>query len=383
MRGCLDGVRVLELARYQAGPQCGSMLGELGAEVIKVERIGGEETRANPPIHNGQSIYFAVYNRGKKSITLDLESERGKELLRKLVKVSDVVLENFRPGIMEKMGFGFDVLKSINPRIILTRASAGGQYGPYRHRPGFDPLGQAMSGLMYLTGRSSGSPVRTASSVIDRVTALHATIGTLAALLETKVSGRGQVVDVCLMDTGFRLTEIPLSQYWATHKEPEPGGQTSIQCKDGSVVIVAVTPPQWSRLFSTIGRPELANDKTFTDASAQNRRLRDDAISQWAIARTVKEVLRSLEDADVPVAPVNTIAQAAQDPHLREREVLVEVEDAGGGKVLVPGLTIKLSETPGRLGKVPKVGEHNDEVLSTILGLSREEIAGLRTEGVV
>jgi len=182
MGGSLDGVRVLELARYQAGPRGGMILSDLGAEVIKIEKPGGEETRQSPPMVRGQSVYFSVYNRGKKSLCLDMRQERGKEIFAALVPTADIVLQNFRPGVMERMGFGYERLRALKPGIILVSVSGFGQYGPYRDRPAFDPLGQAMSGLMSLTGQPVGQPVGTASSIVDRYTSLHATIGMLAAL---------------------------------------------------------------------------------------------------------------------------------------------------------------------------------------------------------
>ena len=208
MTQSLEGVRVLELARYQAGPRGGMIMSDLGAEVIKIERLGGEETRNNPPMVRGQSIYFTVYNRGKKSICLDMRSERGKAIFTDLVKTADIVLENFRPGTMAQMGFAYDQLKAINPRIILVSVSGFGQEGPYRDRPAFDPLGQAMSGLMTLTGTPVGQPLGTASSIIDRTTALHATIGALAALRHRDRTGQGQMVDCCLLDSALTLVEI-------------------------------------------------------------------------------------------------------------------------------------------------------------------------------
>ena len=182
MGGALDGIRVLELARYQAGPRGGMILSDLGAEVIKVEKLGGEETRKSEPLVRGQSVYFTVYNRGKKSLCLDMRTERGKEIFAALVPTADIVLQNFRPGVMEKMGFGYDRLRQLKPDIILCSVSGFGQYGPYRDRPAFDPLGQAMSGLMSLTGNPVGTPLGAATSLVDRYTSLHATIGMLAAL---------------------------------------------------------------------------------------------------------------------------------------------------------------------------------------------------------
>src|SRR5919197_4182375 len=225
MAGCLDGIRVIELARYQAGPRGGMILSDLGAEVIKIEKPGGEETRKSPPMVDGQSVYFSVYNRGKKSICLDLRQPAGTQVLRDLIKAADFVLENFRPGTIERMGFGYDELKKLKPDIILLSVSGFGQYGPYRDLPAYDPLGQAMSGLMMLTGQPVGTPLGTASSIVDRYTALHATIGALAALRHRDQTGEGQVVDVCLMDSALTMVEIPLSYYLGTGKEGGEGGR--------------------------------------------------------------------------------------------------------------------------------------------------------------
>ncbi|MGA8381181.1 MAG: CoA transferase, partial [Stellaceae bacterium] len=225
MGGALDGIRVLELARYQAGPRGGMILSDLGAEVIKIEKLGGEETRQSPPLVRGQSVYFSVYNRGKKSLCLDLRAERGKEVFAALVKTADIVLQNFRPGVMDKMGFGYERLCQLKPDIILGSVSGFGQYGPYRDRPAFDPLGQAMSGLMHLTGSPIGQPLGTASSIVDRYTSLHATIGMLAALHHRDRTGEGQVVDVCLMDSALTMVEIPTSYYLATGEEGGEGGR--------------------------------------------------------------------------------------------------------------------------------------------------------------
>jgi formyl-CoA transferase len=219
MTGALDGIRVLELARFQAGPRGGMLLSDLGAEVIKIEPPGGEETRRHHPMVRGQSVYFAVYNRGKKSICLDLRSARGKEVFAALVPRADIVLENFRPGVMAAMGFDYQRLRALHSGIILVSVSGFGQYGPYRDRPAFDSLGQALGGLMALTGQPEGHPVGTASSVVDRYTALHATIGALAALRHRERTGEGQLVDVCLLDSALTMVEIPTSYYLATGAE--------------------------------------------------------------------------------------------------------------------------------------------------------------------
>ena len=199
--GCLDGIRILDLSRVQAGPRCSMMLSDMGAEVIKIEKMGGEDTRKAKPIVKGQSVYFGAYNRGKKSICLDLRQAAGKAVFFDLLKSADMVLENFRPGTMEKMGLGYDELTKVKPDIILIRVSGFGQYGPYKDRPAYDSLGQAMSGLMMLTGAQvAGEPIATSFSLVDRTTALHAAIGALGALCHRLQTGRGQVIDVCIMD---------------------------------------------------------------------------------------------------------------------------------------------------------------------------------------
>ena len=356
MKGCLTGVRVLELARYQAGPRAGLLMSDMGAEVIKVEKVGGEETRQQTPFVNGTSVYFTAYNRGKKSITLNMRSEKGKDIFRELVKDADVVLENFRPGVIARMGFDHETLKEIKPDIILTSVSGFGQYGPYRDRPAFDPLGQAMSGLMDVTGIPEGHPVLTGSSIIDRVTSLHACIGTLGALIHRNATGQGQIVEVSLLDSGITLTEIPISHYLGTGSDPEEYFNSLFQTKDGYVVVLATSKELWSRLFTAMGRSDLAEDPTYLGFSVSSdiHEERLSLLRQWVASQSVEEVTETLVKADVPVGPVNTIAQAARDPHLKEREMLVEVpNEDDSGSIMAPGLTIKFSETKGSVGKVP------------------------------
>src|SRR5467141_579293 len=223
----LEGYRVLDLGRQQAGPRCAQVLARLGAEVIKVERLGGEETRYSQPWVGKQSAYWVQYNSGKKSLSIDLRTEKGKEVLRELVKISDVLLQNFRPGTIETMGFGYDVLKGLNPRIIMVNVSAYGQFGPYREQIGYNPIGQTMAGVAMVTGEEGMPPIRAGVPIIDRTTALHASIGTLAALRERDLSGEGQAIDVCLADTGYSSTEIPISAYHGTGAEPKRGKSDS------------------------------------------------------------------------------------------------------------------------------------------------------------
>ena len=375
----LEGVRVLELARYQAGPRGGMIMSDLGAEVIKIERLGGEETRGNPPIVRGQSVYFTVYNRGKKSLCLDMRAPRGKAIFTELVKTADIVLENFRPGTMDTMGFGYESLKAINPRIILVSVSGFGQYGPYKDRPAFDPLGQAMSGLMELTGKPVGQPLGTAASIIDRTTALHATIGALAALRHRDRTGEGQIVDVCLLDSALTLVEIPTSYYLGTGEEGGEGGRPPYRAKDGYVVIAAVGREMAGRLMGHVGGDSSMAGAITSGVGDERRRLLD----AWCATRTVKDICDALLELGVPVAPVRTIPEVAKDPHLWAREMMVKMDDPVAGEMYVPGVAIKLSATPGQVGPVPTPGQHTDEVLGRLLGYDAATLAELRTSKVI
>ncbi|HVC57520.1 MAG TPA: CoA transferase [Stellaceae bacterium] len=382
MSGSLDGVLVLELARYQAGPRGGMILSDLGAEVIKIEKLGGEETRKSQPLVRGQSVYFAVYNRGKKSLCLDMRTERGKAIFAALVPKADIVLQNFRPGIMEKMGFGYDELCKLKRDIILVSVSGFGQYGPYRDRPAFDPLGQAMSGLMSLTGAPVGTPLGAATSLVDRYTSLHATIGALAALRHRDRTGEGQVVDCCLLDSALTMVEIPTSYYLATGQEGGEGGRPPFQAKDGHVVISASGREMASRLMRIVTGDDNASAEGFTSRVEQGD-ARKQAVAKWCAQNTVDHIVTTLLAAEIPVAPVKTIPQVAEDPHLWEREMLVKMPDAVAGEMYLPGATIKMSKTPGRVAPVPTPGQHTDEVLSSLLGYDAAMLRGLREANVI
>jgi crotonobetainyl-CoA:carnitine CoA-transferase CaiB-like acyl-CoA transferase len=381
MSGALDGIRVLELARYQAGPRGGMILSDLGAEVIKLEKIGGEETRQSSPMVNGQSVYFSVYNRGKKSVCLDMRQEEGKAVFRDLLKTADFVQENFRPGTRAKMGFDYLELCKIKPDIILLSASAFGQYGPYRERPGFDPIGQAMSGLMMLTGKPVGQPLGTASSIVDRYTALHLTIGALAALRHRDQTGEGQVIDVCLMDSALTMVEIPTSYYLSTGEEGGEAGRPPYKAKDGWVIISGGPATMRKRLAEiTGGAIQPMPDGSYPAISSGKRSA---AIETWCAEHTVDEIVSILAENEIVVAPVKSTPEVAKDPHVWEREMLVKMDDAVAGEMYLPGLTIKFSKTPGKLGPVPTPGQHTDEILGGLLGYDDVRIAELRAARVV
>ena len=386
----LEGIRVLDLGRYQAGPRCALMFARMGAEVIKVESLRGDESRGNGPTVRGQSAYWVQYNSGKKSLAINLRTDEGKGVLRELVKVSDVFLQNFRPGTIETMGFGYETLKDLNPRIVMINVSAYGQYGPYSDRVGFDPIGQALGGMMSLTGFPDGPPVKTHFPLIDRITALHATIGALAALRERELSGEGQAIDVCLADTGFTANEIPITAYLGEGKLQEREGNGSglgnaFETSDGWLIVAANNEAMWTRICEALERPDLLQDPRF--ATRQERSDRAEELEQevagWFLERTMQEASDHLSRFSVPCSPVNDVAQAANDPHLSEREILMEVPDPIAGSIHVAGKMIKFSRTPMVVGSTPMVGEHTEEVLRDVLGYSGERIRALEESGVV
>ena len=386
----LEGIRVLDLGRYQAGPRCALMFARMGAEVIKVESLRGDESRGNGPTVRGQSAYWVQYNSGKKSLAINLRTDEGKGVLRELVKVSDVFLQNFRPGTIETMGFGYETLKDLNPRIVMINVSAYGQYGPYSDRVGFDPIGQALGGMMSLTGFPDGPPVKTHFPLIDRITALHATIGALAALMERELSGEGQAIDVCLADTGFTANEIPITAYLGEGKLQEREGNGSglgnaFETSDGWLIVAANNEAMWTRICEALEMPDLLKDPRF--ATRQDRSDRAEELEQevagWFLERTMQEASDHLSRFSVPCSPVNDVAQAANDPHLSEREILMEVPDPIAGSIHVAGKMIKFSRTPMVVGSTPMVGEHTEEVLRDVLGYSGERIRALEESGVV
>lgn len=387
----LEGIRVLDLGRYQAGPRCGLMFARMGAEVIKVESVAGDESRKNGPTVRGQSAYWVQYNSGKKSLSINLRSSEGKEILTDLIKKSDILIQNFRPGTIDIMGFGYEKLREINPKIIMVNVSAYGQYGPYKDRVGFDPIGQAMGGLMSLTGEEGMPPVKTFFPLIDRITSLHATIGALAALREREISGEGQTIDVCLADTGYTCNEIPISAYLGSGYEQtrEGNGRGTGGCyqsKDGWVILAATNENMWVRLSESIGKSEWLTDDRFQtrlDRTRTNAEALESELSEWFSGKTMGEAVEILSSNGVPCSPVNTTAQAAVDPHLTDREIIVEVPDPVAGSIHVSGKMIKFGRTEMVVGSAPVVGQHSEEILSGLLGYSEERINELNNNQVV
>ncbi len=389
-RTTLEDIRVLDLGRYQAGPRIGLVLARLGAEVIKVEAPGGDESRKQGPTVRGQSAYWVQYNSGKKSLGLNLRHEEGKEILRQLVKVSDMLIQNFRPGTMAEMGLPYEKLRELNRGIIMVNVSAYGQYGPYRDRIGFDPIGQAISGMMSLTGFPGNPPTRTYNPIIDRITALHGAISALAALHERSLSGEGQCVDVCLADTGFSMTEIQCSAYLGAGIIPERTGngrglQNTYQTKDGWVLIAAVSDNIWPRVCKAIDAPELENDPRFAQPSARQKewQVLEQRLQAWFEARTVKDAVDTFSSLGIPINAVNDVPAAAQEPHLHERELLIEVPDPVAGRIHVSGKFTKLSRSELVVGSAPLPGQHTEEILTKLLHYTPAVVNKLEAEGAV
>ena len=384
----LDGVRVLELARWQAAPRGGMVLRDMGAEVIKIEWRKGADLRNSGPFVDDMSVQFAAYNRGKKSITLNTRHPKGKQMFMDLVEVSDVVLENFRPGTMEEMGFSYENLSKVNPGIILASVSGFGQYGPYRDRQCFDPIIQAMSGIGHQTGRGFGQPIMAEGPIMDRTAALHATIGILGALRYRDRTGEGQWLEVAMMDGGITYEEVALAMCHETGTNDFKRTGSFIKCKDGWITTGAARAGMWERMLRVMGYDELAEDPEFSApmfATAQVE-TRMELLHEWCEERTVNEVEDALVAADIPVGRANSIPDVLADRQIWERDVMMEMEIAepGGKKMLVPGPTIiKFSKTPTTAGPIPKYGEHNQDIFGGLLKLDDDAMAMLREEEVI
>ena len=386
--GVLDGVRVLELARWQAAPRGGLVLRDLGAEVIKIEWLKGSDLRNSGPFVGDMSVQFAAYNRGKKSISLNTRHQKGKEMFLDMVKLADVVLENFRPGTMEKMGFDYEVLSQANPGIILASVSGFGQYGPYRDRQCFDPIIQAMSGIGHQTGRGFERPIMAEGPIMDRTAALHATIGILGALRYRDRTGEGQWLEVAMLDGGITLEEVALAMCHETGTNDFMRSGSFIQCQDGWITTGAARAGMWERALKVMGYDELSQDPEFAAPmfATDKAEVRMELLHLWAEQRTVKEAEEALVAADIPVGRAMSIPEVLEDPHLWEREVMVEmdIDEPGGKKMLVPGPSIiKFSKTPTTAGPIPKYGEHNQELYGELLGLDQEALDQLKEDGVI
>ena len=393
--GPLAGIRVLELGQLIAGPFAGKTLGDLGADVIKIEPPGtGDPLRQWRLLHEGTSVWWAVSSRNKRSIVLDLHQPEARAVAARLAAECDIVVENFRPGTLEQWGLDHASLATANPGLIMLRISGYGQTGPYRERPGFGVVAEAMGGLRHLSGEPGRVPVRVGVSIGDTLAALHGTIGVLAALHERERNGGiGQVVDVALYEAVFNCMESLLPEYSAFGAVREPAGSAlpgiapsnAYPCRDGWVLVAGNGDSIFVRLMRAIGRDDLAVDPALVGNGGRVARVEeiDGAIGAWTGDRAVAEVLAVLDAARVPAGRVYTVADIAADPQYRARDMIVSARTPTGLDLEVPGVVPKLSRTPGSIRtEAPALGQHTDEVLSAA-GWSSEEIARMRAQGII
>ena len=393
--GALRGVRVIEMGQLIAGPFAGKTLGDFGAEVIKIEApSGGDPLRNWRMIRNGTSVWWQVQSRNKRSIALDLREDAGRDLARRLIAEADVLIENFRPGTLESWGMGWEDLSLLNPGLVMLRVSGFGQTGPYRDRPGFGVVGEAMGGLRHLTGEPGRVPVRCGISIGDTLAALHGVIGVLMALYHRDArGGKGQVIDVALHEAVFNVMENLIPEYDVFGAVREPTGSSlpgiaptnAYPCADGYVLVAGNGDSIFKRLMGAIGRKDLADDPDLAGNTGRVARVEelDAAIGAWTAQRSVADVLAALDAAHVPAGRIYTVADIAADPHYRAREMILAETMDDGSALDVPGIVPKLSRTPGSCRRAaPKLGEDTDAVLREV-GLSEEQIAALRARGVV
>ncbi len=396
VKGALTNLKVLDLTRVLAGPFCTMMLADMGADVIKIEQAGkGDDTRAMGPFQNGESAYYMNLNRNKRGMTLNLKDPRGKELFLEMVKKADIVTENFRPGTMEKLGIGYEDLKKVNPGIIYAAISGFGHTGPYKMRPGYDIIAQAMSGLMSTTGWPGGEPTRTGTAMGDILAGLSCAIGILAAVNSRNLSGMGQKVDVALVDSAVASLEIINMIYLVEGRVPQRIGNRyestypydSFKASDGSLVIGAGNDKLWQNFCIAMGKPELAEAPEYIKVQDRIERHEElkTIIEEWTMKRTVQEVLDLVNEAGVPCAPIMTIDKIVKDPHIAEaREMFVKTHHPVAGDLTVTGSHIKLSGTPASLRTpAPLLGQHNANILGELLGLDEEKVKELEGEGVL
>lgn len=394
--GPLSGVRVLELGTLIAAPFAARLLGEFGAEVVKVEMPGdGDPLRRWRKIHNGASLWWRLQSRNKKSVSVNLKSPEGQEIVRRLAAEADVLIENFRPGTLEKWGLGWEELHQLNPKLTMVRISGFGQTGPYRERPGFGAIGEAMGGIRYTTGDASSPPARVGVSLGDSLASLHAVIGALMSVLRVKTGqGEGQMVDVSLFESVFNLMESLVPEYdMFGHVRARSGGalpgispSNTYPTADGGFLVIAGNGDSiFRRLMVAIGREDLANDPRLksNDGRVAHSDLLDAAIADWSRTRGVEEAMAILDAAEVPNGRIYSVADIVEDPHYAARGMIVPSILPDGSEVKMPGVVPKLSETPGGVRWLgPELGEHTRAVLGE-LGIPQEELDALASRGVI
>jgi len=392
--GPLHDIKVLDFTRVLAGPYATMILGDLGAEIIKIEQQGsGDDSRAYGPYLKGESAYFMSLNRNKQSLTLNLKTSEGIDIVNKLVEQVDVVVENFRPGTMEKLGIGYDKLKEINPRLIYASTSGYGQTGPYSHRPAYDAVVQALGGIMSITGQPGGQPTRVGSSVGDITAGLFCAIGILTALHERNQSGEGQMVDVAMLDCQVAILENAISRYGVTGEIPRPVGNRHPSIvpfepfdTQTSPIMVAVGNDHLWKIFCDLINLDIAEDPRFAVNPKRNENylaLRP-IIANRLKEKTSEEWQTIFDKAGIPNGPINSVDKVVQNEQVLAREMIVELDHPVAGKMRMPGIPIKLSRTPGELkDPAPVLGEDTDSLLKKYLKLSDEKIEELRINRVI
>jgi formyl-CoA transferase len=392
--GALTGIRVIEMGQLIAGPFCGKFLGEFGADVIKIEPpVGGDPLRQWRMVKDGTSVW-QVQSRNKKSVAIDLRMKEGQDLARKLIADADVLIENFRPGTLEDWGLGWDALSALNPGLVMLRVSGYGQTGPYRDRPGFGVIGEAMGGLRHLTAEPGRVPVRTGVSIGDTLAAMHGALGVVMALYHRKSNdGKGQQIDVALNEAVFNVMESLIPEYSAFGAVREPSGSSlpgiaptnAYACKDGYVLIAGNGDSIFKRLMEAIGRNDLGTAPDLASNAGRVARVAeiDAAIGTWTATRAVADVLPVMDDARVPAGRIYTAKDISEDPHYRARDMILRQKTRAGYELDVPGVVPKMSATPGSVrSPAPRLGEDTESVLREI-GVSAAQFAALREKGIV
>ena len=392
-----EGIRIIDAATFIAGPYAASILGEFGAEVIKVEQAGVGDPWRKYGTKSGRadaSLAWLTEARNKKSVTLNLRDAEGQDLLKRLVAKADVLIENFRPGTMEKWGLGWDALSAINPGLVMLRVTGYGQTGPYKDRPGFARIGHAVGGLTYLAGTPGEIPVTPGSTSLgDYMTGMYGAIGILMALRHRDATGEGQVIDAALYESVFRVLDELAPAYAAVGKVREPEGTGTLNacphghfpCGDGRFLSIACTTSKmFERLTQAMGRPDLWEKYGDQAERLKHRDAVIAAVTEWCMGQSRDQVMAKCVAAEVPSGPINSIADIFEDPHFKARDQLLSVTEPDTGRVVIPGVIPKLSKTPGSVRSLgPSLGSANDEVYGSLLGLSEAELADLRTRGVI
>jgi formyl-CoA transferase len=399
MTQALDGIRIIDMTHNQAGPACAQILAFLGADVIKLEEPrGGDVARRNMRDRpDSDSLFFLLFNANKKSLTLNLKTDEGKDLFKQVIKQSDVLLENFGPGALDRLGLGWDALQEINPRLIYATIKGFGTYGPYRDYKSYEPIAQAMGGAMSVTGYPENPPTYVVPAIGDSGTGMHMAIGILAALQQRHATGSGQHVEVSMQDAIVNIMRVSLRDHQRFgHAMPRRGNAVSqtvpstvYPCRGGGpndyVFINAWERPMWLAMLRVIGRPELADDPRFAEAPARwdNRDALNAIVEEWTRARPKHECMRLLAEAGVPAGAVQDTGEVLADPHLHEREMIVAVDYPTRGTYQTVGCPVKLSNSPAEVTRPPLLGEHTEELLGRLCGLDPAAIRRLRVEGVV